>query len=111
VLAAAREWAASAAEMHPDVIAVGCFGSYARGDAGVGSDLDLIIIVRDSDRPFMYRGAAWATERLPVPADLVVYTSAKWAALPAHAPRFAATLKQETLWLAGTPPGDTNTGA
>jgi hypothetical protein len=53
----------------------------------------------------------WATESLPLPVDLLVYTLAEWAVLPAHAPRFAATLKQETLWLAGTPPGDeTNTG-
>jgi predicted nucleotidyltransferase len=38
--------------IHPEVVRVGYFGSYARGDWGVGSDLDLIIIVDRSDEPF-----------------------------------------------------------
>jgi predicted nucleotidyltransferase len=39
VLAAAQEWARRVAAAEPDVRAIGCFGSYARSHAGVGSDL------------------------------------------------------------------------
>ena len=39
---AVREWARGAADRHPDLVRLGVFGSYARDDAGVGSDLDLV---------------------------------------------------------------------
>lgn len=35
----------------PSAEAVGVFGSYARGDAGVGSDLDLLLILRHCHLP------------------------------------------------------------
>jgi hypothetical protein len=41
------------------------------------------------------RTAGWDTTRLPVPADLLVYTRAEWEALPAR-PR-------GVKWLVGTP--------
>jgi hypothetical protein len=41
VLEEARRWAERQHRHNPDVLAVGVFGSYGRGDAGVGSDLDL----------------------------------------------------------------------
>lgn len=75
---AVRQWAKGATEGRADVRAIGYFGSYARGESGVGSDLDLLIIVADTDLPFERRGLAWDTSSLPVPADLLVYTQAEW---------------------------------
>ena len=37
-------WAERMAAEHPGLERVGVFGSYGRGDAGVGSDLDLLLI-------------------------------------------------------------------
>ena len=42
---AVRRWSERAVASRPDILRVGYFGSYARGDWGVGSDLDLVIIV------------------------------------------------------------------
>lgn len=39
------------------LIAVGACGSYAPGDAGVGSDLDLLVIVESCDLSFECRMA------------------------------------------------------
>ena len=64
--------------------AVGYFGSYARGDWGVGSDLDLVVIVDDSPEPFERRAARWDATGLPVPADVLVYTRAEWERLSAR---------------------------
>lgn len=86
-------------ERHPDLVALGCFGSYARGDAGFGSDLDLIAIVEADDRPFAERGREWPTERLPVPTDLLVYTVTEWERLQADGGRFARTVRSEARWL------------
>jgi hypothetical protein len=96
VEAAVRAFA-RAATARPLVRRVGWFGSYARGDAGVGSDLDLVVVVEASDLPFERRGTAWDTTALPVPADLLVYTEAEWARLAAEdrPPR----LVRETVWI------------
>ena len=65
----------------PEVLAIGYFGSYARGDQGVGSDLDVLIIVRACETPFNRRAALWDLTDLPVDADVLVYTQAEWQAL------------------------------
>ncbi|MHB8731893.1 MAG: nucleotidyltransferase domain-containing protein [bacterium] len=72
---AVRRWAASVVRRRQDVARIGYFGSYARGDWGVGSDLDLIIVVERSDQPFERRAAGWDATGLPVQADVLVYTT------------------------------------
>ena len=98
-MAAARAWARAARAARPALVRVGLFGSYARGDAGVGSDLDLIVVMRGVDEPFIRRAAAWDVTGLPVPAELLVYTEAEWDALRVRGGRFAETLERETVWL------------
>jgi hypothetical protein len=73
--AAARAWAAEQRILHPELLRLGYFGSYARGDWGVGSDLDLIAVVSGADRPFRERPLDWDLDGLPVPAEILVYTS------------------------------------
>lgn len=45
------EWAERVAREHPGLERIGVFGSHGRGDAGVGSDLDLLLIDRDAAGP------------------------------------------------------------
>jgi hypothetical protein len=99
VLVAARDWAAGEADVHPEALVIGCFGSYARGDWGVGSDLDLIAIVSHCGEPFERRAVRWSVEVLPVPAELLVYTLDEWKRLSSEESRFARTLREETEWL------------
>jgi hypothetical protein len=44
VLTQVVDWAAKVAPDHPGLQRLAVFGSYGRGDAGVGSDLDLLLI-------------------------------------------------------------------
>lgn len=99
VLAAVEEWARRESAGQPDLLRLGVFGSYARGDCGVGSDLDLVAVVAGSDLPFERRSAGWDLLSLPVPADLLVYTRKEWEALLGSAGRFARVLRDETLWV------------
>ena len=99
VLGALHAWGAAAASRRSDLLALGYFGSYARGDAGFGSDLDLILIVEGDRRPRMERAADWRTDSLPVPTDLIVYTQEEWLRLRAGGGRFARTLEREARWL------------
>ena len=98
VINAMRDWVVEVLPRHQDVIKIGFFGSYARGDWGVGSDLDLVIVVKNSDLPFERRAAKWDLTGLPVPADLLVYTENEWAALDMKR-RFTKMVREETVWL------------
>lgn len=99
VEAAARRWAEQQQRLRPELLRLGYFGSYARGDWGVGSDLDLIALVRESHLPFEQRSLDWDLGALPVPAEILVYTQAEWERLEQEGGRFAATLRAEAVWL------------
>ena len=75
---ALRKWALKHAAAYSNLLGVGYFGSCARGDWDVGSDLDVILIVGKCGDPFERRAVHWDLSRLPVPADLVVYTYDEW---------------------------------
>jgi predicted nucleotidyltransferase len=99
---AARAWAEQLAEEDPAVLAAGYFGSYARGDWGVGSDLDLIVIVERHGHDYgPIRALDWRLDSLPVPAELLSYSLDDWQRLMGSDRRFARTLRDETVWLTG----------
>jgi hypothetical protein len=94
-----RAWAREEAERHPELEALGYFGSYARGDWGVGSDLDVVAVVTDAPDPPERRTRGWGHTRLPVPCDLVILTRAEWTELMTSDRRFARVLGQEAVWV------------
>ena len=100
VFAAVRAWAASVMAARPDVVDIGIFGAYARGDWGVGSDVDVVIVVDDPAGAYLTRGLAFDTTGLPVACDLIVYSVAEWEERRGRADRFATTLAAETIWVA-----------
>ena len=97
--AALRLFAVREARRRPDLILLGYFGSYARDDAGVGSDLDIVAVLQSEDRPFERRAVSWDTSALPVPADLLIYTFEEWQSLLQRGGQFAATMQTETVWV------------
>lgn len=105
---AAREWAARLDRERTDVVAIGYFGSYARGDWGVGSDVDVIVILTASPYPFERRAASLdaslavtgsVAAAFPVPADLLVYTWDEWQ-LVTQWPA-GRRLGREVVWVYG----------
>jgi len=96
---AVRIWAHALTVHVPGIIRIGYFGSYARGDWGVGSDLDIVVIVERSEDPFESRSLKWDLNQLPVQTELLVYTSAEWDTLMRQGGRFARTLDRETVWV------------
>lgn len=98
VRGALTRWTAEVVPRRPDVRRIGYFGSYARGDWGVGSDVDVIVVLDRSDLPFERRGVEWDTAALPVPADVLVYTAGEWDAMRASG-RFSDVMAREVIWL------------
>lgn len=69
------------ADLHPDQIIL--FGSHAWGSPSAESDVDLLVIVADSDETPHRRAvkAHRALRGLPVPCDIIVRTRAEIAAI------------------------------
>jgi predicted nucleotidyltransferase len=102
---AIRLWAERVGQQRPEVFRVGYFGSYARDNAGVGSDLDVVILVAASGEPFARRAASWDFSPLPIPVEALVYTENEWKRLNPSI-RFHRMLTEETVWVyqRGVPP-------
>lgn len=103
---AVRSWALGIARTLGDrveIVAVGYFGSYARGDWGPGSDVDIVVVTGRSSRleGTVQQPIDWGTSDLPVPADVLVYTTDDWKRLTG---RMGRTLGEETVWVLGSPP-------
>ncbi|MBN2559526.1 MAG: nucleotidyltransferase domain-containing protein [Phycisphaerae bacterium] len=96
--AALRAWALNAAAQRPDVLRIGCIGSYARGDWGVGSDVDVVILLATCSLPFEQRSAEWDVTHLPVPADVLVYTEDEWDALAGRG-ALSRRMTEEAVWV------------
>ena len=113
VLGSAEAWARRLAASTPAVVAVGCIGSYSRGDAGVGSDLDLVV-VRLDDAPIPDLLGA-DVDALPVPADVLHYTSSELTRVLATDSRMARVLRDEARFFVGggsvLSPGTASPGA
>ena len=94
---AVTRWAGELAAQRADLERVGYFGSYARGDWGVGSDLDVVVVLRRSDIPFTRRALGIDATALPVPADVLVYTVAEWEG--PDRPAFLNAVEAEAEWV------------
>ncbi len=93
---ALKKWVQREKTHHPNILRIGYFGSYARSSWGVGSDLDVIILVANSDKPFYERPRDFDATELPVPVDLLVYTLEEFHKLKGS---FAQVLQSETIWV------------
>jgi predicted nucleotidyltransferase len=98
VLTAVRAWAEALASRHPSIQKIGCFGSYARGDWGVGSDVDLLMVVTQTDVPFEQRTLLFDATGLPVPADVMVYTVDEWINLQKNSV-LVQKIASEVYWI------------
>ena len=88
VLEELRLWTARQKQVHPELVRVGLFGSYASGRYAPGSDLDLLLLVTDSQESVWFmRSKDFDTAGLSVGADLFVYTEAE-----------AMRLKESSAW-------------
>jgi hypothetical protein len=105
VLEQAAAWATLQRSGHPELLAVGVFGSYGRGTAAFGSDLDLLLILRHCDEPIWNRLRRWDTSSLPLACDLLVYSLEEWRSLPQWNPKLAEALLNDTRWLGEMPAG------
>jgi uncharacterized protein len=99
LLSALRFWAVEAQRRHAEVLRIGLFGSYARGDYAPGSDADILVLVRHCEQPqWFLRALAYDTASLPVGVDLLVYTEEETRRLSGRS-RWFGRILSEVVWL------------
>ena len=59
---------------HPEVERVLLFGSFVRDESVPGSDIDLLVILRESEESFLNRIPRFLPSRFPVGVDVFPYT-------------------------------------
>lgn len=99
VLTAVQAWVAEQQATYPNLQKVGLYGSYGRGTASVGSDLDLLLVDRLAQGPQHQRLQQWPLERLPLSCDALILTPAELEALLAQPGRMADALRSDLRWL------------
>ncbi|MCP9785158.1 nucleotidyltransferase domain-containing protein [Cyanobium sp. N5-Cardenillas] len=92
-------WAEQQGSQTPSLERVAVFGSYGRGTAGVGSDLDLLLIDAGASGPQHRRLLNWPLALLPLSCDALVLTPEEHDALMAAGSRFAMELGRDARWL------------
>ena len=99
VLAEAKAWAAQLHETRPHLRGVGVFGSYARGEASVGSDLDLLLVDETATGLQHRRLLSWPLERLPLSCDALVLSPRELNELLDGPIWMGQELKRDLRWL------------
>ena len=99
VLTEVAAWAAHQQDQTPSLQGVGLFGSYGRGTAAVGSDLDLLLVDAAADGPQHQRLLRWPLENLPLSCDALVLTPKELEELLASGSRMAQELQRDLRWL------------
>jgi len=98
VLAAFEAWAGALQARCAAVLRVGAVGSCARGDWGVGSDLDVVVVIRGGDPASRACVEGMPTDSIPVPVDLQILDEERYLALVGGASRFGRVLRDEARW-------------
>ena len=99
VIFSLEKWVKDILQVNEDIIQIGYFGSYAQGNWGVGSDLDIIIILRQSKLPFEKRNQGWGEQSLPVPTDILIYTQLEWESMKKEKTPFFLRINREVKWV------------
>ena len=99
VLEQVQAWAVEQKQNAPGLQQVGVFGSYGRGSAGFGSDLDLLIVDLDARGGQIDRLQRWPLERLPLSCDALVLTPKELTARLMDGSRMAAELQRDLRWM------------
>ncbi|MDR5695887.1 MAG: nucleotidyltransferase domain-containing protein [Armatimonadota bacterium] len=101
ILARLREEVDRLKRAHPEVARVIVFGSFARGDAVPGSDLDVVLILTHSSVPFLERLGRYHLPAVEgVPVEVFPYTEEEWERMVAEEHPWARRVLKEGIELA-----------
>ncbi len=83
----------------PEVEKVGLFGSYATNSFGPASDVDLLIILQQSDKRFRDRIPDFIPDNLSVGCDCFPYTAEETEKMKQQDNHWIRHIFKEVIWL------------
>ena len=92
VVAAVERWVASLRSRHPEIERVIWFGSWAHGTPHPGSDVDLCIVLTESEKSYRERLEIYAPEGMPFDVEVFPYTRAELDELARERPGWYAEI-------------------
>jgi len=99
VLRQLKDYARKLMRTRPEVEKVGYFGSYATDTFGPASDVDLLIILRESPKRFLDRVPDYIPEDLSVSCDCFPYTEKEIEKMKQEGNPWLRHVLKETVWL------------
>ncbi|MBC7246753.1 MAG: nucleotidyltransferase domain-containing protein [Actinobacteria bacterium] len=96
---ALKEHIAYLARRFPELEKAILFGSFVRGDAVPGSDIDLLLVLAGSDKPFLHRIQDYLPSSFPVAMEVFPYTSEEIGKMLEDGNHFLASALKEGLVL------------
>ena len=92
-------WAQQQNQRVPSLLLLGVFGSYGRGSATFGSDLDLILVDAEASGGQVERLQQWPLAELPPSCDALMLTPAELEQRLNDGSRMAMEVKRDLHWL------------
>ncbi len=86
-------------QSRPEVEKVGLFGSYATDTFGPASDVDLLIILRQSSKRFLDRIPDYLPGNLSVSCDVFPYTNEEIEKMKQEGTPWIRHILKEVVWL------------
>ncbi len=99
VLRQLKHYAGKLKQTSPEVEKVGLFGSYATDTFGPASDVDLLIILRQSSKRFLDRIPDYLPENLSVSCDVFPYTNEEIERMTQEGMPWIRHVLKEVVWL------------
>ena len=99
VLRQLKDYAKKLKQTSPEVEKVGFFGSYATGTYGPASDVDLLIILRQSSKRFLDRIPDYLPDNLSVSCDVFPYTNEEIEKRKQESTPWIRHVLKEVVWL------------
>ncbi len=99
ILRQLRRFVAELKRTRPEVEKVGLFGSYATDTFGPASDVDLLIILRQSSERFLDRIPDFIPENLSVSCDVFPYTGEEVKKMKRDGSNWIRHILDEVIWL------------
>ena len=99
VLRQLKDYAKKLKQTSPEVEKVGFFGSYATNTFGPASDVDLLIVLRNSSKRFLDRIPDYLPDNLSVSCDVFPYTNEEIEKMKQESIPWICHVLKEVVWL------------
>ena len=99
VLRQLEDYAKNIKQEHPEVERIGYFGSYANDTYGPASDIDLLIVLKQSGKRFLDRVPDFLSDNLSICCDVFPYTGEEIEKMKQDGNPWILHILKETVWL------------